>query len=77
MDLGELALSDPFRTVELMRRMSVCGLLKQADLPVDGLGRQVQPFTGMGNTPFLGNRLQIVQIFIADHRSLLLRELRI
>ncbi|MNR05920.1 hypothetical protein D3C85_1219710 [compost metagenome] len=43
------------------------GLLQQADLPADGLGRQVQLFAGTHNAAGFGHDPEVMQLPIIEH----------
>lgn len=49
-----------------LKQWQAVGLLKQADLPTDGLGREVQLFTGADDAAGFGNNPEVAGI-ISEH----------
>ncbi|MCY1246097.1 hypothetical protein D9M72_593010 [compost metagenome] len=50
------------------KQLDAIGLLKQGDLPADGLRGQVQLFAGAGDAAGLGHGPEVVQLPIVEHR---------
>lgn len=52
---------------DALEQFQVPGLLEQADLAADGLGRQVQLFAGAGDTSGLSYSPEVMKLAVVEH----------
>jgi hypothetical protein len=53
---------------DALEQLQAVGLLEQADLPADGLRREVQLLAGAGDAAGLGHGPEVMQLAVVEHR---------